>query len=121
MTPRPSDFATAGWAYGPTETASAICALEAAGIRVLAHTLHYATMVPHFMTALGGIELRVPAADAEAAREVLASISFSRARGNIWLRAVGGLMLLLWIGMPLPASGLYGVRPIAAAPQRIEP
>jgi len=30
-------------------------------------------------------------------------------------------VLLLWIGMPLPASGLYGVRPITAAPQRIEP
>ena len=122
MTPRSSDFATAGWAYGPSEVAYAICALEAAGIRVLPHGFHHASVAWHHVIALGGVELRVPTAQAEIAREILSSADFSQSRSNAWLLFLAGLMLFLWIGPPLlPVGGLFIVRPTAAAAQKIQP
>jgi len=122
MTSPRSDFATAGWAYGPAEAATAVSILQAAGIRVLPHGLQHASVAWHHVTALGGVELRVPVAQAQIAREILNAAPFTRSGGNVWLRLVSGAVMFLCFGLllPLPSGGLYTVRPAVALAQRLE-
>jgi hypothetical protein len=116
MEPHRSDFATAGWAYGPAEVASALSILQAAGIRVLPHGFHHASAAWHYVTALGGVELRVPASQAEIAREILSAMPFAQSRGNVWLGFASACLLLILAGVavPPPTGGLYAIRPAAA-------
>jgi hypothetical protein len=116
MKPHRSDFATAGWAYGPAEVASALSILQAAGIGVLPHGYHHASTAWHYVTALGGVELRVPASQAEIAREILSAMPFTRTRGKVWLGFASACLLLMLAGVavPPPPGGLYAVRPAVA-------
>ncbi|MCD2182505.1 hypothetical protein [Rhizobium sp. GN54] len=97
----------------------AISILGAAGIFVLPHSYHHASVAWHHVTALGGIELRVPASQAGDAQAILESIDLSQSRRNAWLRAATGILLLIWIGIPLPAGGLFARRAFPAAEQTV--
>lgn len=112
MISQPSDFRTVGWAFGMTDAALAISMLESAGIYVLPHSHHHASVALHHVTALGGIELRVPASTADDAIALLSEVRFSNARSKRWLVVLAGLMVLFWVGIPAPPAGLFVKRPV---------
>ncbi len=114
----PPDFATVGWAYGMSEAALAVSVLEAAGVQVLPHTRHMASIAWHQTHALGGIELRVPASQAALASDVLASLQSDKPRRKSVASAILALVILAIVGIPPPASGFFAVRAAPAATSR---
>lgn len=89
---------------------------------MLPHGFHHASAAWHYVTALGGIELRVPASQAEIAREILSAMPFSKSRGNVWLGVVSACLPFLRAGgaVPPPMGGLYAVRPSVAVAKKLE-
>ena len=110
MISKPSAFATAGWAYGVLDMALAVSLLESEGIYVLQHGYFHATNAPHYATALGGVELRVPLSQVDLARELLAGAEIIRTRESLWMRSLVAAAVFFLNGLPAPPSGLYPVR-----------
>ena len=78
------ELVTVGWAYGVAEAGLAISLLEASGIKVFPHCWYTATFQWHLTHALGGVELQVPAAQAENALDLLAGFQpTSRPRNRL--------------------------------------
>jgi len=110
------DFATVGRAHGLVECAITVSMLEAAGIQVLANSRQTASLAWHWMSALGGIELCVPAHQVETAIDILASFDPApKPRRGIFGTLAFTIFFLcayVWCSMPPPASGFYVVRPM---------
>ena len=53
------------------------------------------------------------------AQAILRSIDISQPRRSAWLRAATGILLLIWIGIPLPAGGLFARGAFSAAQQTV--
>jgi len=117
MISQPSDFRTVGWAFGMADAALAVSMLDSAGIYVLPHCYHHASVSLHHVTALGGVELRVPTSSADDAIAILGDVSFSNAHASRWLGVLAGLMVLFWVGIPAPPGGLFVRRAVVAGAQ----
>lgn len=110
---------TVGRAYGVADTALAVAMLNAYGIKVLPDTWHTQSMQWHLAHAFGGVELRVPVSMAGDALDLLAGFQAEpRAKSpakRLFISAVG-LIVLVLLNTPLPASGFYasGLRRVAA-------
>jgi len=102
-----SELTTVGYAYGQPEAALALARLEAYGIRTFAHSWHTLALSWQWTHALGGIELRVPAAQAEDAAAILASLEMSRRPRKRWLFLLFSLVVLALVNFPPPPSGFF--------------
>lgn len=105
-----SEFITVGWAYGQAEAALAMALLGASGIRGFPHTWHTAAVQWSLTHALGGIELRVPAAQAADAMALLAeSPMTSRPRRGLRRLLAAAVMVaaFLLVGAPPPPNGFF--------------
>ena len=69
-----SDFETVAFVYCPSDLALLLSLFESEDIFVLPIGRRHASADPPLTTALGGVELRVHAEDADDARRVLASL-----------------------------------------------
>jgi len=110
MPPTSDELVTIGWGYGLSETAVAISCLEAAGVRVLAHSGQVVATAWHWTHALGGVELRVPRPQALFARELLADAAPDVAKGGKIARALLAAVLFYFAGIPLPPAGIFIAR-----------
>lgn len=103
---------TVGRGYGISDTALAISMLEAAGIKVSAHPWHTVSLTWHKTHAFGGIELQVPTSQVEQAAAVLADFQITTRPKNRLFVLFVGIVVLIAIGAPPPASGFFAaVRP----------
>ncbi|MBB4000202.1 hypothetical protein [Aureimonas pseudogalii] len=103
----PDRFAVIGWAYGLPDGAVALSALGAAGIPAHSSARHLASVASPWMVALGGIDLRVPAALAPMALEILTGgNATSERRGSLGGRLCIVLLFLV-ASVPPPARGLF--------------
>jgi hypothetical protein len=71
---KPHDWVTVDRFYHPTEAHIAAGRLEAEGVPVFLLGINHASTNWLITTALGGIQVQVPAANADAARKILAEI-----------------------------------------------
>jgi hypothetical protein len=101
------DLAPVGHAYGPMEAALAGSMLDAAGIPSYVQARLTAANAWHDMTALGGMAILVPDADADAARALLADFAPWRPRRRPLLWAVLGVLAFVLAGIPPPGSGFF--------------
>jgi len=104
------ELVTVGWAYGPAEAALVTALLLASGITVFPHSWYLATIRWDWTHALGGIELKVPAGQADDARALLAQNPVARRpRHWLWhiLVAVVAVAVLYFVNIPPPASGFF--------------
>jgi hypothetical protein len=105
------------YAYGIGDTAVALSSLRAAGIVVVPTCWHAGFVNWHLTYAFGGIELRVPASQAEAAIAIVSGIE-PQMRRHFGLAIVTAMaLILLGALIPPPPSGLF---PARAAATRLE-
>lgn len=108
-------FTTVAYGYGLAETRVAVSFLEAHGITVTPAAIEHAGYAWQAVTALGGIELRVPTAQAELAARLLHSgAEPPPRRRSLLLRVVFQVAFwgaILWIGLYWPARGIVLCRP----------
>ena len=112
----PDGFETVAWVYDPSDLALLLSLFESEDIFVLPTGRLHAAVDPPLTTALGGVELRVPAEDAADARLVLASLPPIPFRTPA-LPLLVLLLLMVMLAPParqVPAFVLNG----AVAPQR---
>jgi hypothetical protein len=104
----PDRFATIAFVYSQTELAVLLSLLANEDIYVLPIARGHASVEWHLTVALGGIEIRVHAADAAAARALLAGIDRTPFRGRILfdnrLLDVAAVLLLFFTGLFLPPA-----------------
>jgi hypothetical protein len=115
-----SELITVGRAYGQSEAALALAMLNASDIMVFAPSWYTASMAWHWTFAVGGIELRVPASQADHATEVLAGFQVApcpKSASRRLLVALVGLIVLLWVGFSPPPSG-FSVAALRPVPPR---
>jgi hypothetical protein len=99
----PDRFVVIGWAYGLPDGAVALSTLQAAGIPVHSSVWHVAGIASHWMVALGGADLRVPADLAPMALEILTETEEpTECRGAIVRRLCIALLFLLTAVPPQP-------------------
>lgn len=97
--PVAGDFEAVAWVYSPSDLALLLSLFESEDIFVLPIGLWHASVDPPLTTALGGVELRVHADDADDARLVLASLpAVYRERLSV---ALGLLLILLTLTLAL--------------------
>ena len=114
---QPSDFRTVGWAFGMAEAALAVSVLNSAGIYVLLHSHYHASVALQYVTALGGVELRVPSSQAEDAIALLSEASFLRSNSSWWRVVLATVFVLFWFAIPVPPGGLFVARAVVATPR----
>lgn len=109
--------------HGLPETAVTVSFLRAYGVHAVARTWYHATVAPHLMVALGGIEIRVPPDQRAAAASLLADIDgtnehlsrpYARRAG---LNAVLAIALYLVTSVPPPARGVFPAASAARDPE----
>lgn len=98
-------LATVALIHGVSEACLALSALAGSGIPARAETWHTATTAWHWSHALGGVRLRVPREQAQAAREILADLQ-PAPPGRRWKLMVFFLLAFWWAGLPPPPRGL---------------
>lgn len=114
-----SEMITVGRAYGTAEAALAMSMLEAYGIKVLPPSWYHMSVNWHLTHALGGIELRVPAAQTGDALEILAGFQVTSRPKSLLRRlfvASIALIVLVLTNFPPPPSGFF-----VAALRRVPP
>lgn len=94
------DFETVAWVYSQSDLAVLLSRLAHEDIHVLPIARHNAGVDYALTTALGGVEIRVHAAEAEQVRLLLADIDRTPFRGGIfstnrWLD--GAIMVILFV------------------------
>jgi hypothetical protein len=104
--PLSADLVPVGYAYGPMEAAIAFSMLDAAGIIVHVQTQQMGSNAWHNMTALGGMAILVPDAQASDAEALLADFHPARRwrLGMVIFSIVASLALAAAL---LPASGFF--------------
>ena len=104
------NLTTVGYAYGMAEAAMASGLLESAGIMVFRHPWHTVCVSWSKTHAFGGIEIQVPASQAEEAAAVLADFQpIARPRKRL-IRLLICIAATLLIAVPPPASGFFPAR-----------
>lgn len=109
-------LATLGWVFRPAQLLVVQSLLEQAGIMLCPLSYHYITNDWPIALALGGIELRVPEAQAEEARALLASLPPllppAQEFGRHWpVRLLALLALYFFSCVPPPALAAEFVPP----------
>ena len=105
---RDGDFVTVAWVYDRSELSILLSLFEDRGIWVVQVGAQHIAIDWSLTVALGGVELRVHAEDAEAAWDLLAGLDRTAPRRRFfldnWLLDIA-LMLALFVatGMPSPA------------------
>lgn len=116
-------FETLAWVYSQPELAVILSALEQEGIRVIAVGQGHAAVQWNWTIALGGVELRVPAVEAERARARFADFEPMPCRGGLFggvplVEIVILFFLCLLVGFAAPARiATEFVRPAPAGPR----
>jgi hypothetical protein len=97
-------FSTIAWVYSPSDLALLLALLENEGIFVLCVGRGHAAADPAMATALGGVELRVHAGEADAAHALLAGLDPApfRARLPRELVALFFVVFLGWFVLAAP-------------------
>lgn len=108
----PDRLATVAIGYGFAETAVTVSFLEAHGIHVVVLPYHLASISWDMTVALGGLEIRVPDAQAETAQLLLADGSpaapvVAQSRWRLRARHIALVLIVLIIQVPPPARGIY--------------
>jgi hypothetical protein len=100
----PDRFETIAWVYSQTELAVLLSRLEHEDIHVLPVARGHASVEWGLTLALGGIEVRVHAAEAEEARTLLAGIDRTPFRRGVFSdnRLVDGVVMVV-----LALAGLF--------------
>lgn len=107
---RSPNLITVGYAYGMPEAAMASALLESAGIMVFRHPWHTVCNVWDKAHAFGGIEIQVPASQAQDAAALLADFQLiARPRQRLF-RLLVCIAATLMIAVPPPASGFYAAK-----------
>lgn len=94
---------TVGRAYGGSVAALAIAMLESSGIRVFPHPWHTLSVSWNWAHALGGLELQVPASQAQQAAAILADFQVTRRPKNKLLFLLFSIVVWAWLAVPPPA------------------
>ncbi|HEV2816722.1 MAG TPA: hypothetical protein VGW40_05825 [Allosphingosinicella sp.] len=103
MTAAPDRFETVAFVYSPSDLALLLSLFESEDIFVFTVGRWHASADPPLTTALGGVELRVHAAEAEDARLVLASLPPIPCRAPLArFIPLAALMVLLFLVMLVP-------------------
>ncbi|TQV70635.1 hypothetical protein [Denitrobaculum tricleocarpae] len=106
---RRPNLTTVGYAYGVPEAAMAAALLESAGILVTRHPWHTVCVTWSKTHAFGGIEIQVPASQAEQAATILADFQpIARPRKRLF-RLLVCIAATLFIAVPPAASGFFAV------------
>jgi hypothetical protein len=105
---RRPDLETVAIAYSQPELAVLLSYLANRGIRAMPLGYGHAALQWDWTIALGGIAIRVPAADAAAARDALSAIERRAYRGGIytdtlWLDVALTLLVFVTLLVPPPA------------------
>lgn len=112
---------TVGRAYGGSVAALAMAMLESSGIRVSPHPWHTLAVSWHLTHALGGIELQVPASQAEHAAAILADFQVTRRPKNKLLFLLFSIIVWAWLAVPPPAFSFFAAfRPTSTRVAAVE-
>ncbi len=118
-----SNLVTVGWAYGAADAALATAMLKSARIPVHASDYYTLSVAWHWIHALGGIRLRVPASEANAAIEILGEFQGTPSRWRKWTWIAVAVMIFFCFSTPPPSTGLVATgqsRPVRAALQQVD-
>lgn len=103
-----SDFETVAWVYGQGDLAILLSRLEDAGIWVVPVGYLHAAVQWSWTLALGGVELRVHAEDAAAARTLFAEVDWTPSRQPLFsanrLVEIVLILLLFLVGFFAPPA-----------------
>lgn len=116
---RQENLVTVARAYGPMEWALAASVLESANIRVWAFDQAISSVAWDKMIAWGGVSIRVPASQADAAYALLDGFSPVRTRGALEKLLVAILVFFLF-QVPPPPSGFFHQRAPAVSGKETE-
>lgn len=104
------DLVPVGYAYGQMESALTCAMLESAGIVAFPQTRYAASIAWHYMFALGGIAILVPASQQQDAIDLLADFNpTQRLRRGVG-RMILAIVIFLLVALPPPPSGYFAVR-----------
>lgn len=111
---RQDNLVTVARAYGPMEWALAASILDSANIRVWAFDQAIASIAWDKMIAWGGVSIRVPASQAEAASVLLEGFAPVRTKGALE-KVLVAIVVFLLFHVPPPPSGFFHQRAPAVA------
>ncbi|WP_404403539.1 hypothetical protein [Pelagibacterium halotolerans] len=104
------DLVTIVRGYGASETQVIVAYLSAYGISAVPFHAHTAAVAWHLMHAIGGVEIKVPAAQVEEAMALLAEMGTGSGETEApalidWWRGLWATLVFLLFGVPPPARG----------------
>lgn len=119
QTKRQESLVTVARAYGPMEWALAASILDSGNIRVWAFDQTIASVAWDKMIAWGGVSIRVPASEAEAAAALLDGFSPVRTKGRLE-KVLVALLVFFFFHVPPPPSGFFHQRAAHVSGERRE-